>query len=95
MSNLSKYYFPAETHTPFSLNTLQNPIPGLLTLNDSLTTANSSELTHIVSKATFTKIEGEIHHTIEQESLCHASLLSLVLLATLPLPLSYQKTCLA
>jgi hypothetical protein len=68
VSNIPEYLFPTETHTLSFLNTLQNPIPGLLTPNNSLTTANSPKLTHIVSRAAFTETKGEIHRTIEEGS---------------------------
>ena len=79
MSTNPEYFFPTETHTLSSLNTLQNPIPGLLTSNDSLTTPGSLQLTYIVSRAAFAETEGEIHYTAKQGSpLSHLLTLSSV-----------------
>ena len=68
MSNIPEYLFPIKTHTHSSLNTLQHPISGLLTPHDSLTTANSPERTHIVSRATSAETKVEIHHTVKEGS---------------------------
>jgi hypothetical protein len=68
VSTIPEYFFPAETHTLSSLNTLQNPIPGLLTPNDSLTSPDSPQLTHIVSRAASAETEGAIRYAAEQGS---------------------------
>ena len=68
MSTIPEYFFPAKTHTLSSLNTLQNPIPGLHTPNDSLTSPDSPQLTHIVSRAASAETEGAIRYAAEQGS---------------------------
>ena len=79
MSTISEYFFPVETHTLSSLNILQNPIPGLLTSDDSLTIPNSPQFTHIVSRAASAKTKGKIYYAAKQgSSLSHLLTLSSV-----------------
>ena len=79
MSTIPEYFFPAETHTLSSLNTLQNPIPGLLTSDKSLTSPDSPQFTHIISRAAFPKTKGKICCAAEQGSpLLHLLTLSSV-----------------